>query len=201
MQITSLGPALTSEDDRVRTRGVMLFAEVSAVHCGGDRMHCWTNDADQLGPAGTLTFNYCNRVVQVVATAPDLFRLPSDIGTAAEFFSARLADRQAPECVAMNFHLVQMSEMKMVGDCFAAFVICRTCVRGALTGCLALVQRRAAGNATAPALDATAATVVVTRFQQHILVQAFGQVERMLSFDLMLASIQVPCDASVHPGL
>ena len=28
IQIASLGPALTSDDDRVRMRGVLLFAEV-----------------------------------------------------------------------------------------------------------------------------------------------------------------------------
>ena len=31
MQIETLGPALTSEDDRVRPRAVMLFAEVSTI--------------------------------------------------------------------------------------------------------------------------------------------------------------------------
>lgn len=67
----------------------------------------------------------------------------------------------------------------------------RACVRGALKGCLALVLRKAAGNAAAPAPDATAATVILKRFQQYILVQAFGQVERMLSFELVLAAIQV----------
>ncbi len=70
----------------------------------------------------------------------------------------------------------------------------RACVRGALKGCLALVLRKAAGDAAAPAPDATAA-VILKRFQQHILVQAFGQVERMLSFELVLAAIQVRLQA------
>lgn len=71
----------------------------------------------------------------------------------------------------------------------------RACVRGALKGCLALVLRKAAGDAAAPAPDATAAAVILKRFQQHILVQAFGQVERMLSFELVLAAIQVRLQA------
>ena len=54
-----------------------------------------------------------------------------------------------------------------------------------------MLLRKAAATASLPALDAVAAEVVMKRFVQHILVQAHGQVDRKLSFDLLLASIQV----------
>ena len=54
-----------------------------------------------------------------------------------------------------------------------------------------MLRRKAAAAAALPALDAAAAAVVMKRFLQHILVQAHGQVDRMLSFDIVLASLQV----------
>eukprot|EP00208_Stichococcus_sp_RCC1054_P006442 CAMPEP_0206146916 /NCGR_PEP_ID=MMETSP1473-20131121/31783_1 /ASSEMBLY_ACC=CAM_ASM_001109 /TAXON_ID=1461547 /ORGANISM="Stichococcus sp, Strain RCC1054" /LENGTH=125 /DNA_ID=CAMNT_0053543643 /DNA_START=54 /DNA_END=427 /DNA_ORIENTATION=+ len=80
--IAGMAAQLTSEDDRVRTRGCMLFA-------------------------------------QVLAAAPELFAADSDVQTAADFLSARLADRVS--------------------------------ARAALTGCLALLQRKGARVAGVPA--------------------------------------------------
>jgi hypothetical protein len=68
---------------------------------------------------------------------------------------------------------------------------CRVCIHAALAGCLAMLVRKAAATASLPTLDAVAAAVVMKRFLQHILVQAHGQVDRMLSFDILLASLQV----------
>ena len=74
-----------------------------------------------------------------------------------------------------------------------------------------MMLRRVTPTAAAPALDAVAAAVVMKRFLQHVLVQAYGQVDRMLSFNLLLAGLQVLqnvclahnmwCAASYPPSL
>jgi hypothetical protein len=137
-------------------------------------------------------------VTQVVSMAPELLHTPLDVSTAAEFFSAKLADR----CTVCLRIFAFTSEVWWECTChiqprssrsYIAFLpFCRVCIHAALTGCLAMLLRKAAATASLPALDAVAAAVVVMkRFLQHILVQAHGQVDRMLSFDILLASLQV----------
>lgn len=63
--------------------------------------------------------------------------------------------------------------------------------RAALTGCLALLQRKGARVAGVPAANSPTAVVMMQRFLQHIMVQAFGQPERMLAFELLETAIEV----------
>lgn len=65
----------------------------------------------------------------------------------------------------------------------------RVSVRAALTGCLALLQRKEASSE--PPLAASSAVTLVRRMVQHIQVQAFGQPERMLAFEVLQTAVEV----------
>ncbi len=80
--------------------------------------------------------------------------------------------------------------------------------RAALTGCVALLQRRSNTATGAAAPTAATAVLIVQRFLQHILVQAFGQPERMLAYELLETAVEVRmppptswhCQSACVPG-
>lgn len=67
----------------------------------------------------------------------------------------------------------------------------RVSAKAALTGCVEVLRRKGAGAAGAPPPTAATAVTVVQRFLQHIQVQAFGQQERVLAFDLLETAMEV----------
>lgn len=144
--------------------------------------------------------------LQVIAAEPGVVQSSGDVQHLATFFTGRLTDwcgapklflsfpgcklyeRESRHGIACQLRPQPGSSEEPRPPASLRPHLCRPAIRGALAGCLALLDLPAAaqgGGPAGPALSAADAVGMMEAFAGHVFVRSLGQQDRALAFSLM----------------